>query len=628
MRLHSWMVALGLLIAGAGSSRALINPRFTPADLVRSSAQIYQIDLQLPDNDSVTGAVTEVLFGEPPAGKRVQFEFADAKELSRDEIAGAFGANRSATSILLLSSTKDAASDEPVGALQINTLWYAVVRKGDALSLDKDNRALFSVWAGTARQLAAATRVLFADPAGVAFPVQSAISWQRDLSLGRADGANGCLVVDFGGALGAGVLLRSTNGDRFFQAGSKGAMPTDRTAKCKLTTASRLAATGDFDGDGRLDLVSWDGKGLKLAVQSADGTFSTRSLAVSVPECLSLDALDVGAATGPGMLVGTAQGPALLIPDGKGDFTARAIGTEASKNLGSGGLCVAADFTGDGRCDVLQVFERGTVLYAGEEPGRFGPGVRTPFDLPKNPKLAVCGDFDADGQLDAIVCGDDSLALLSKGGGSNLENLTYGTGELAYHGNANQPNFSGVALSDINNDGRQGAATFYPNRNPLVFFNRGYACFGMARELMLSGGEVSGVEMPPGTPGEAPKAKLKATETLQGGQLAGTICDLNDDCVQDLFAVDARGEAWVLFGGGSARALGLTLAASKSRGPVTVTVSDAKRRTGMYVVKPGAPAFVGRSQAGPATIEWKGTDGKLRTQKVIVVNPVRVELAL
>jgi hypothetical protein len=72
----------------------------------------------------------------------------------------------------------------------------------------------------------------------------------------------------------------------------------------------------------------------------------------------------------------------------------------------------------------------------------------------------------------------------------------------------------------------------------------------------------------------------------------------------------------------------LTLAASKSRGPVTVTVSDAKRRTGMYVVKPGAPAFVGRSQAGPATIEWKGTDGKLRTQKVIVVNPVRVELAL
>lgn len=77
-------------------------------------------------------------------------------------------------------------------------------------------------------------------------------------------------------------------------------------------------------------------------------------------------------------------------------------------------------------------------------------------------------------------------------------------------------------------------------------------------------------------------------------QLAGTIVDLNGDGIQDLLAVDVDGEVWVLFGGGVSRALGVTLAASKARGPVTVTVSDAKRRTGMYVVKPGVPVFIGR----------------------------------
>lgn len=69
MRLHRWMVVLGLLMAGAWTSRAIINLRFTPADLVRPSAQICLIDLQLPGSNNVAGAVTEVLCGEAPAGR-------------------------------------------------------------------------------------------------------------------------------------------------------------------------------------------------------------------------------------------------------------------------------------------------------------------------------------------------------------------------------------------------------------------------------------------------------------------------------------------------------------------------------------------------------------------------------
>ena len=200
--------------------------------------------------------------------------------------------------------------------------------------------------------------------------------------------------------------------------------------------------------------------------------------------------------------------------------------------------------------------------------------------LVKSPCAAVCGDYDADGRLDVVVAGEDGLALLRRARDARWDNCTHVTGELAYHGNANRPRIVGAAPCDINNDGRQGVAFFYPQRNPLVFFNRGFACFGLARELELSGsGSVAPEPLDPFAP--PPEPKLKGAEALQHGQAAGTVLDLNGDGIADLLAVASGGEVWALFGKAEDRQpLGLTLALPPTaRGPATISVSNDRRRS-------------------------------------------------
>jgi hypothetical protein len=404
----------------------------------------------------------------------------------------------------------------------------------------------------------------------------------------------------------------------------------------KLATASKQAVCGDFDGDGRLDLAFWDGATLKVATRAADGTFGAAKAAAKLPECASLDCIDVGAKAGSGLVVGTAGEPLLLTPDGAGGFTSKPLAGGAAKELlkdmGSGGCCAVADFDKNGICDVMQLFTGGVLVYTGQGPGQFKAPEKVGGGLAKNPCCAICGDFDNDGWLDVVTGGADGLALFCREGTQQYGNRTHITGELAYHGNANQPEIVGGTLSDVNGDGRQGVALFYPKRNLLLFFNRGFGCFGWAREL-----DPSGAAATPGAevvvdPLAPPKQKLKALEALQQGQAAGTALDLNGDGVQDLLAVDtAEQKVWAVLArrddGQPARMLLLSLGA-KATGPLTVTVRDKQRSTGMYVLRPGSPAFICRPQAGPVTLEWVGANGQAASRKAVVAKPgvTRLEL--
>ena len=99
------------------------------------------------------------------------------------------------------------------------------------------------------------------------------------------------------------------------------------------------------------------------------------------------------------------------------------------------------------------------------------------------------------------------------------------------------------------------------------------------------------------------KASLKAAESLQHGQTAATILDLNGDAVQDMLAVDSNRDVWAVFGTREVgQALGATISLTrKVSGPVTVTVRAKGRCLGMHVLRPGVPVFVGREQPGPTS---------------------------
>jgi hypothetical protein len=616
------MLALAVLPAFG-----LINPRFTPTELVRSSEQVLLLKVSVPKDNVVAAEVVETLRGTAPAEKKMSLHLEANGELNEETVQAAFNQEATAAAVLVLSPADNLdLTKDPLGAIQVGRQWFAVFKKDGKLSLDTDRQELGTVWAGSARMLAAATRYVEQDPTA-SFPVKSNMVWGGDLNLGKLPGrANRCLAADLGEPVGPCAIVLCDGGDRVYQAGAKGEKPSDATEKLKLRTASKIAALGDFSGHGRLDLASWNGKTLAVAGRLADGTFApAQTIAADLTQCLSLEAIDVGSKAGAGLIVGTREGPLLAAPDGAGGFTLRPIAAaakELAKEMGEGGLCVAADFDRHGRCDVIQLFSKGLLTYAGEAPGRFKAPVKTALRLPEKPCVAICGDFDGDGWLDLIVGGEGSLALLARDEKRQWQNQSFVTGELAYHGGANQPKIIGAALSDINGDGRQGATLFYADRKPMAFFNRGFACFGWARELDSAGAPAADATAIPGQ-AAPPAPVLKSQQALDAGQSAGAVLDLNGDGIPDMLAVDpATQDVWVLLGenqeGPRTRTLSVALAPEVA-GPLVVTVREATRCVGMYVVRPGVPAIIGRTHAGPVSLEWIDAEGKPVTRKVVVV---------
>jgi len=625
------LAAVLMPIVCGGPAWGLINPNFTPADLVRDSSRILALKVSAPQGGRLGAEVVRTLKGDTPAKTELTLDISDAEEVTEKELHEVFGNRTALTAMLFVSkSRRDPPGETPTALLQLDTTWFAAFAEPGRWRLDADRQALLTVWAGSARMLEAATQYVLTDPAAD-FPVRSSLRWASDLRLGTLSGsANGCLVVDFGPPLGLCAVVLSDGGDRVYRAASDDKRPADVTARVRLNTASKIAVPGDFNGDERIDLACWDGKSLVLALQGATGALTTRHVQVGLPACRSLDVLDLGAEAGAGLLVGTSEGPLLLAPGSDGNFTSRDLSDtaqqKAMETFGRGGLCRAADFDGDGHCDVVQLFSGGMVYYAGQGAGQFGTPVTAKTSLANNLHAAVCGDYDADALLDLIVAGDDGFAFLSRGADRRWQNRTCVTGELDCHGKANRPRIAGVAPCDINNDGRQSVAFFYPRENPMVFFNRGFACFGLARELLPSG--AGAMPDDPLDPFAGPRqAKLKAAEALQFGQAAGTMLDLSGDSAQDLLAVDPKGQVWALFGEAEEDVLALTLhLTSAAKGPLTLSVSHFERHSGMYVLKPGTPAFIGCREPGPVLLQWVGPDGTRRTREVIVEESVRVEI--
>ena len=621
----------------ASSAHAVINPRFTPVDLVRTSTQIVTLRVSMPRGKMVVAEVVATLKGNAPSKKQLEFEIDASRNLMPAEVADAFGAGNTATAILVLQGSGDESSnDAPAGAMQIGIRWFAVFREQGKWRLGQDRQDLFAVWAGSAEKLIEGTRYVLADPTA-GFPVRSEIAWESDLHLGKLPGeANACLIADFGEPIGLCVLVLSDGGDRVYRAMVARPSPADVTSKVRLSTASKLAVPGDFNGDGRIDLACWDGESVRVAEQTAEGTFTVQASGTKLSNCRSLDTLDVGEPARAGLLAGTTDGPVLLIPGDEGGFTTRVFVAPAVRSrlsdFGPGGFCAVADFNADGHCDIVELFADATVFYAGEAPGRFETPIKNRVGMVRNPCSAVCGDYDADRRLDLVVAGENGIALLGGGQSRRFSNVIGDTGELAYHGNMNRPKVIGCVPCDVNNDGRQSVALFGPNRCPMLFFNRGFACFGWARELDMAEMGGSQVEfadpLDPLGDSSVGKASLKAAESLQHGQTAATIVDLNSDGVQDMLAVDLKGEVWALFGSREVgRALGATISLTpKTPGPITVTVLAKGRCLGMHVIRPGVPAFVGRAQPGPLDLEWKGPDGKVENRRVIVIKPTRVEI--
>ena len=586
MRAAAWAIGPLCVMLLPVAALALINPKYTVVDLVRDSNQILVVRVSAPRDGKMSGEVTGALAGQAPAEPKAVFDYSEAENLTEEKIVAAFGGAKTALAVVCIHKKKQ--ENTIVGAMEIGTTWMGLTHlNGNVWKLDEDPNGLETVWGGSARTLIPAIRYTSSDPAPE-FPVAANLAWGNDLALGQLGGpAHGCLVT------GDGLILLSEGGDRVYQPGTKDAKLVDVTGKLGLTTKSRRMAAGDFDGDGRMDIACWDGARLMMYSRDAAGRFSAPPCGFDLTECLSLSALDAS------LVIGSAKGAMLFRPNG-------AVGA-LTELAGGAGPCAVADFNDDGAPDIMQVSAQELTLRAGTtKPGVFAPPVTMKIAVLKEPREIVCGDYDTDGQLDMMVAGAGGTALLSRQDGQWISTIAE-TGELGA-ASKDEVQAVGACLSDLNGDGRQAVAFFDASTAPGLYFNRGFACFGVARTLAFG------------------DAKLPAAEALGNGQMAGLVWDLNGDLSPDLLAVDRQQKVWCIHTVPTeSRRFQLTIE-PRAKGPLTVTVSLAARALGMWVARPGEPTVIALPKAGKVTLRWKEADGTPKTREVVVTGRAQVQL--
>ena len=613
MRWLAFIVAAAAL-ALCGPADALINPQFTPTDLVEQSGLILLLEVTgVDDDDLADAAVKKVLKGELGEGQVSIDLAASAFPNQTAMVRGWIAAGQ--TQALLFArdvyAPQGGGDYDAAGYLSINGQWLALDAAG-AARWDMEQRVerMLGTWAGGTDMLLRAVEYALSDP-DADFPVNEGVTWDEAVSGGRVEGkVIAAQAVDLDGSRAAWLFLAGAERDRLFRL-DEGKL-RDVTAGHNLNSRSAAFTWGDFNGDGRLDLASHGGAALTMHYQSGDGTFAGQRTGALGGGCLSLSAADAGMGRRAGLVAGTGAGPVLVTfsPDGAAHAEPLPTGDAPFDRLGEGGGCLVADLDGDAVPDVLQMFAPAGLFYRGQAPGRFEAPVLTGVAKGEGRYGACLGDFDADGLPDVFVCAENGNQIWQNGGGGRFSPALHRSGEIEYI-----PRPGGVAAQtgDFNNDGRQDVfLAYWAERKPQLFFNRGFRSFGHARRVDLN------------VQGLLPQAL--------DGQQAGCLGDFNGDGALDMALVLADGELWVFprrIEGGPALAVALCLPpGAPHAGPVNIRAWRRERSLGAWVVRAGeAATLVGLQEPGPATLGWRWPDGQAVAKQVIVESgPVRVLL--
>ncbi|MFZ0519654.1 MAG: choice-of-anchor D domain-containing protein [Candidatus Acidiferrales bacterium] len=178
------------------------------------------------------------------------------------------------------------------------------------------------------------------------------------------------------------------------------------------------AGQGDFNGDGKMDLVGVDYNGaVWVFLGNGDGTFQT---GVPWGDAYGAYGVAVGDINGDGKLDLVVQEASsnfsFVVHLGNGDGTFQPATTIGSVNIGY--EPALADINGDGYLDIVSVDHADHILYfQGNGDGTFQDPV-TAGTLDGGPLTIAVGDFDGDGILDlAAVNPADTVVTLFKGVG-------------------------------------------------------------------------------------------------------------------------------------------------------------------------------------------------------------------
>ena len=243
---------------------------------------------------------------------------------------------------------------------------------------------------------------------------------------------------------------------------------TRPTSSVALSIPSEVAAgsdpdsvaVGDFNGDGKLDLVVANQDGtVSVLLGKGDGTFQPAvNYEADHPAGTEPSSVAVGDFNGDGKLdllvVNSGSSDvSVLLGNGDGTFQTALYSSFVEVNPG---MVAVGDFDGDGKLDLVVVNSKagsgGSGVASNNVSVLLGNGDGTfqtalDFDAGVGPISVAVGDFNADGRLDLVVANyaaGNVGVLLGNGDGTFQPAVNYGSGSLPVS----------VAVGDFNGDGK------------------------------------------------------------------------------------------------------------------------------------------------------------------------------
>ena len=302
----------------------------------------------------------------------------------------------------------------------------------------------------------------------------------------------------------------------------------------------QAAVVGDFNNDGKLDVVSMENPGgyfeIDVALGNGDGTFQTQLVQNLFPGNQHTHyAMAVGDFNGDGYLdlavwgiyaPGTTSEVMIFLGNGNGTFTyGNTYTAPNSSNFAesTNSLCVA-DFNGDGHLDLAALTQyNGVYIYLGNGDGTFQTAVAYSTVDPNHPNNYIAsgiavGDLNGDSKPDIAVTESTGMAVLINNGNGAFGTATY------YDSGTNASSEPGIAIGDVNGDKKNDVViTSWPNGQVLLYLNQGTGTFAVPTVVA----------------------------TLGISSWLVTIADINADKKMDLVVTDWAGEVWTFYGKGN-----------------------------------------------------------------------------